>query len=89
MAKVVIAGSGFAGHYAALILQDALKKLKEDHEITVVTRVDKFTYIPSLVWVGVGEMDVEKVQFPLKPVYDRLSIKLVHGILKEVYPDKN
>ncbi len=89
MAKVIIAGSGFAGHYAALILQDELKKLKEDHEITVVTRVDKFTYIPSLVWVGIGEMDVGKVQFPLKPVYDRLGIKLIHGILKEVYPDDN
>ncbi|NPA52320.1 MAG: FAD-dependent oxidoreductase [Aquificae bacterium] len=89
MAKIIIAGAGFAGHYAALILQDSLKKLDNNHQITVVSRVNKFTYIPSLVWVGVGDMEVKDVQFPLKPVYDRLDIDFVHGALTEVYPDDN
>jgi len=61
MAKIVIVGAGFAGHYGALILQDALKG-KGDHEITVVNRHPKFTYIPSLVWVGVGQMQAEETQ---------------------------
>ena len=87
MAKVVVVGAGFAGHYAALILSDALKG-KGNHDITVITRVPKFTYIPSLVWVGVGQMTADQVQFDLKPVYDKVGINLVHGVAKEVHPDE-
>ncbi|WP_029520959.1 FAD-dependent oxidoreductase [Persephonella sp. IF05-L8] len=87
MAKVVVVGAGFAGHYAALILSDALKG-KGNHDITVITRVPKFTYIPSLVWVGIGKMSVDQVQFDLKPVYDKVGINLVHGVAKEVHPDE-
>ncbi|WP_457626283.1 NAD(P)/FAD-dependent oxidoreductase [Persephonella sp.] len=86
MAKVVVVGAGFAGHYAALILADALKG-KGNHEITVISRVPKFTYIPSLVWVGVGQMKSEDVQFDLKPVYDKVGINFVHGAVTEVHPD--
>lgn len=86
MAKVVVVGAGFAGHYAALILSDALKG-KGNHEITVISRVPKFTYIPSLVWVGVGQMRSEDVQFDLQPVYNKVGINFVHGAVTEVHPD--
>lgn len=88
MAKIIIAGSGFAGHYGALILQDALKG-KGDHEITVVTPNESFNYLPSLVWVGISQMRPEKTQFPLKPVYDRLGIRYHRGKVVEVHPDEN
>ena len=87
MAKVVIVGAGFAGHYGALILQDELKKIGGNHEITVITRVPKFTYIPSLVWVGINQMKAENTQFDLKPVYDKLGINFIHGKVTEVWPD--
>jgi len=86
MAKIVVVGAGFAGHYASLILADALKG-KGNHEITVISRVPKFTYIPSLVWVGIGKMRAEQTQFDLKPVYDKVGINFVHGVAKEVHPD--
>ncbi|EEP60938.1 NAD(P)/FAD-dependent oxidoreductase [Sulfurihydrogenibium yellowstonense] len=89
MAKIVIAGSGFAGHYAALILADRLKPKNGNHEITVVTPNETFNYIPSLIWVGVGQMPVEKTQFPLKPVYDKFGIKYERAFLTEVHPDDN
>ena len=66
MAKVVIIGAGFAGHTAALYLGDELGR---DHDITVINRQDYFSYIPSLVWVGIGHMEPEKTHFPLKTVY--------------------
>jgi sulfide:quinone oxidoreductase len=84
MAKVVVVGSGFAGHTAAMYLSS---KLGKGHEVTVVSINEKFSYIPSWVWVGVGHMQPEKTVFPLKPVYDRLGIKFVHAALKEVHPD--
>ena len=70
--KVVIIGAGFAGHTAALYLGNALGK---DNEITVINRQEEFVYIPSLVWAGIDRMDFEKLQFPLKPVYDKFNVK--------------
>lgn len=91
MAKILIAGSGFAGHFAAMTLADELKTrgIKDQHEIRVVTKVDKFTYIPSLIWVGIGQMDVKDTQFELAPVYKKLGVELTQGIVKEVHPEEN
>ena len=88
MAKTVIIGSGFSGHYAALILRDALKG-KRDHEITAINLHPKFTYIPSLVWVGAGQIKVDEAQFELQPVYDKLGIKFIQGRAEEIHPDEN
>ncbi len=86
MAKVAIIGAGFAGQTAALYLGDALGK---DHEITMINMSDRFLFVPSLVWVGVGAMDPEKTRFPLKPVYDKMHIRFVHGKASEIHPDEN
>ncbi len=61
MARIVVVGAGFAGHTAALYLGD---KLGRKHSVTVVNRSDRFVYIPSLVWVGIDRMDVEKTASP-------------------------
>ena len=84
MAKVVIIGAGFAGHTAALYLGSALGK---HHEVTMINQSDRFLFVPSLVWVGVGRMDVEKTRFPLKSVYDRMHVNFVHGRATEIHPD--
>jgi len=65
MAKICVIGAGFAGHTAALYLGD---KLGRNHEVTVINRSEKFVYIPSLVWVGIDRMDVDKTQFDLEGV---------------------
>lgn len=53
MAKVVILGAGFSGQTAALYLR---KELGKDHDVIVINPWPRFTYIPSLVWVGIGQM---------------------------------
>ncbi|MEI6415686.1 MAG: FAD-dependent oxidoreductase [Pseudomonadota bacterium] len=88
MAKTVILGAGFAGQYAALILSDALKG-KGNHEVIVVNPTDTFTYIPSLIWVAVGQLSVKKAQFALKSAYKRVGgITFVQGLATEVHPDE-
>lgn len=84
MAKVVVIGAGFAGHTAALYLGS---KLGKKHEITVMSNRDVFGYVPSWVWVGVGHMKPEETVFKLKPVYDRMNVKLAHAAVKEIHPD--
>ena len=60
MAKIVIAGAGFAGHTAALYLGDNLGK---KHQITVINKYAIFGYGPSWVWVGIDHMAPEKTIF--------------------------
>jgi sulfide:quinone oxidoreductase len=88
MARTIILGAGFSGQYAALTLQHALKG-KGDHAITMVNPFPKFTYIPSLIWVGIGQIPPEKTQFELQPVYDRLGIEFIQGTATEIHPDEN
>lgn len=85
MAKVVIIGAGFGGHTAAIYLGNNLGR---DHEITMVNKYEYFLYVPSLIWVGIGRMDPEKVRVPLKKIYDRINVRFVHGTATEVHPDE-
>ena len=71
MAKIVILGAGVSGHTAALHLK---RLLGSKHSITVVSPNSNWNWIPSNIWVGVGEMEKKDVIFPLAPVYQRKGI---------------
>ena len=71
MAEVVILGAGVSGHTAALHLR---RMLGRQHLVTVVSPNSQWNWIPSNIWVGVGEMTKEAVVFPLAPVYRRKGI---------------
>jgi sulfide:quinone oxidoreductase len=66
MARVVILGAGISGHTAALHLR---RKLAKEHQVIVVAPNEKWNWIPSNIWVGVGRMNQEQVTFPLAPIY--------------------
>ena len=53
MARLVIMGGGISGHTAASY---AKKWLKNKHEVIVVTPNSKYNWIPSNIWVSVGDM---------------------------------
>ncbi len=71
MARVVILGGGVSGHTAATF---AAKWLGSAHEVVVVTPNAKWNWIPSNIWVGVGQMSKEEVTFDLDPVYKKAGI---------------
>ena len=71
MARVVILGGGVSGHTAATF---AAKWLGSSHEVVVVTPNAKWNWIPSNIWVGVGQMSKEEVTFDLDPVYKKAGI---------------
>ncbi|MDT8445760.1 MAG: FAD/NAD(P)-binding oxidoreductase [bacterium] len=84
MARVLILGAGIAGHTAALF---ARQKLGKKHQVTVVTPNSKWNWIPSNIWVGVGQMTPEQVTFDLAPVYKKVGIEFIQAKALSIHPD--
>ncbi len=84
MARTVIMGAGIAGHTAALHLRRMLPK---QHEVVVVAPNSKWNWIPSNIWVGVGQMSTKQVTFPLAPIYKRKGIEFHQALATELHGD--
>jgi sulfide:quinone oxidoreductase len=84
MARVVVMGGGVSGHTAATF---AKKWLGNEHEVVVVTPNSLWNWIPSNIWVGVGEMTKEDVTFPLAPVYEKAGIDYRQAKALGIHPE--
>ncbi len=84
MARIVILGAGIAGHTAARHLH---KMLDRHHDIVVVSPNPKWNWIPSNIWVGVGEMKEEQVTFDLAEIYKKTSIKFLQAKALSLHPE--
>lgn len=84
MSQVVVLGAGIAGHTAASYLR---KWLGKQHEVTVVSPLQEYNWIPSNIWLGLGRMTTKQVTFPLPPVYERAGIRFVQGRAVEIHPE--
>ena len=84
MTKIVILGAGVAGHTAAM---HAKRMLGSQHEVVVISPNSNWNWIPSNIWVGVGKMPMEKVIFPLEPLYKRKKIDFKQALSTEIHPE--
>ena len=84
MARLVVLGGGVSGHTAATF---AAKWLGSAHEVVVVTPNSKWNWIPSNIWVGVGEMSKEDVTFDLAPVYAKAGINYKQAKAVSINPE--
>ena len=84
MARLVILGAGVAGHTAASFAE---KWLGKEHEVVMVTPNAKWNWIPSNIWVGVGEMTKEEVTFDLAPVYAKTNINYKQAKAVSINPE--
>lgn len=84
MARIVILGAGISGHAAARWLG---KWIGQQHDIVVVEPKAKWNWIPSNIWVGVGEMTEKQVTFELAPVYKKLGVELHQARAVSIHPD--
>ncbi len=84
MARLIVLGGGVAGHTAATF---AAKWLGKSHEVVVVTPNAKWNWIPSNIWVGVGEMTKEDVTFDLDPVYKKAGITYKQAKCVSIHPE--
>ncbi len=84
MARVVVLGAGIAGHTSAQILK---RKLGRNHEVIVISPNTKYQWIPSNIWVGIGQMTAKQVTFELAPVYKKLGIDYKQAKATALFPD--
>jgi len=84
MARLIVLGGGVAGHTTATF---AAKWLGSSHEVMVVTPNAKWNWIPSNIWVGVGELTKEDVTFDLAPVYKKGGITYKQAKATEIHPE--
>jgi sulfide:quinone oxidoreductase len=84
MAKVLILGAGISGHTCAAHIR---RKLSKKHEVTVVSPSAYYQWVPSNIWVGIGQMTVDQVKFKLAPLYKRWGIKFEQAKAVAVHPE--
>jgi sulfide:quinone oxidoreductase len=83
--KIVIIGGSFGGINAAYELR---RKLRDQVEITVISKDPEFTFLPSLPWVILGWRNPASIQVPLEGTLARRGIRFIHGEVTELDTDK-
>ena len=81
MTKIVVIGGSFGGLTAAFELKRLLKKKVE---ITVLSDLDKFVFMPSLPWVSMGWRSAREITLPLQGILNRKGISFRHEEAKGV-----
>jgi len=84
MSRIVILGAGISGHTAARYLD---KWLGKKHEIIVVSPNAKWNWIPSNIWVGVGQMTEADVTFDLAEVYKKTNVDFRQAKALSINPE--
>lgn len=83
---IAVIGASFAGLSAAL----ELRRLLPDHaqiRISVISQSPDFVYLPSLIWIAVGDRQPEEISFPLAPVLASKSIEFRHATVTSIDPN--
>ncbi len=84
MASVVILGAGLSGHAVARYLG---KWIGKKHQVSVVSPNAKWNWIPSNIWVGVGDMTEKQVTFELAPVYKKINVAFHQAKAVSINPE--
>ncbi|AGA89417.1 Pyridine nucleotide-disulfide oxidoreductase [Thioflavicoccus mobilis 8321] len=84
MARIVILGAGISGHTVARYLN---KWVGKEHQVVVVSPKPKWNWVPSNIWVGVGEMKEQQVAFDLAPIYERIGVEFHLAQAVSIHPE--
>lgn len=83
MAKVLILGGGFGGVIAAETL---VRKLSEDHQITLVSQDRRFLFHPALVRLAFGKCEPDDVSFDLRKTMVKRRVNFMKAEVARVDP---
>jgi len=79
--RIVIAGGGFAGLYAALEFEKTLAR-DPDIEVTLVNRENFFLFTPMLHEVAASDLDVTHIVNPIRKFFRR--VKFFEGVVESI-----
>jgi sulfide:quinone oxidoreductase len=83
---VIVLGGSFAGLTAAFEIK---RKLKHEVDVTVISRHDKFVFIPSFIWIVPGWRRPEQLTFDLKAPLESKGIRFVNAYVDKIKPEEN
>ncbi|MBO9998928.1 MAG: FAD-dependent oxidoreductase [Cyanobacteria bacterium SID2] len=83
MAHIVVVGGGIGGLPTAFELRHILPR---EHQVTLISDRDKFTFIPSLPWVAFDETPLENVQLEIEPLLKGRDIGWIDGRVTHLDP---
>ncbi|MBX9866426.1 MAG: NAD(P)/FAD-dependent oxidoreductase [Burkholderiales bacterium] len=86
MAKIVILGAGIGGIPMAYELRQAIG---EHHEIVLISKGDKFNFVPSNPWVMVNWRQRNEVEFTVTDYIEKAGIKFICTGVKKLNPTEN
>ncbi len=72
--RVVVIGGNFAGMSAALELKEELGDVVS---VTVISKSDKFLFVPSLIWVPFGKRKAKDITFDVAPVFESHGVEFI------------
>lgn len=83
MARILVIGAGLGGLPAAYELRHLLPRC---HRITLVSNQPKFTFVPSLPWIGLGLRSLDRIQLDLAKIVPQHGIELIHDAVTKIDP---
>lgn len=86
MAKIVILGGGFGGVVAA---QSLAEQLPDEHQITLISRSNRFVFYPALVRLAFGECQPEDISFDLRGSMLDRRINFIEAEVAYIAPEEN
>jgi sulfide:quinone oxidoreductase len=83
MVKIVVLGGSFGGLTAAL---EVKRRLGGRAEVTVISKEDRFVFLPSLPWLVTGHRQATALTLPISAILASRRIFFVHGTACSIDP---
>jgi len=83
MAHIVVIGAGLGGLPTAYELRHLLPR---QHTVTLISDSPKFTFIPSLPWVALDLISLDRIQQPIEAVVTGQGIQWIEGLVTKLDP---
>ena len=83
--RIAVLGGSFGGLTAAQDLRRSLPRGRAD--ITVISKDDRFYFVPSLPWVTMGYKTLEQISFRIEPSLKARKIGCIIGEAERIDPE--
>lgn len=85
MAHIVVIGAGIGGLPTVYELR---RLLSSCHQITLISNQPNFTFIPSLPWVGLNLISLQRIQLEIKTIVEKRGINWRLGTVIKLDPKR-